>query len=72
MGCTAFFDLYLSCLLVVIVMVMVVVMMMVSYCHHDLRLRRIRHCEAEYCDHSKQKPFHNLGWSTAELLSELL
>jgi hypothetical protein len=38
-GCTAFFDLYLSCLLVVIVMVMVVVMMMVSYCHHDLRLR---------------------------------
>jgi hypothetical protein len=50
------FSFYLNRLLVVI-RVMVVVMMMVYY-HHDLRLRRIRDCEAEEKNCSEQKLFH--------------
>jgi hypothetical protein len=30
-----------------VVMVIVMVVVMVMYYHHDLRLRRVRHCDAE-------------------------
>jgi hypothetical protein len=36
------------------------VMMMVDY-HHNLRWHRIRYCEAEGENSSKQKLFHALG-----------
>jgi hypothetical protein len=42
-----------------VVMMMMVVMMGVYY-HHDLRLRRIRECEAEDESQSKQILFHTL------------
>jgi hypothetical protein len=43
------------------VMVMMVVVVMVVYNHHDLRLRRVRHCEAEEEHRSKPKLFHALS-----------
>jgi hypothetical protein len=52
-------DFCLNRLLVVVgMMVMVVVMMVWMYYHHDLRLRRIRYCEAEDENSSKQKLLH--------------
>jgi len=58
-GCGTLFDYCLNRLLVEIEMVMMmVVVMMVNY-HHYLRLRRIRYCEAEDEDCSKQKLFHS-------------
>jgi hypothetical protein len=42
------------------VVVVMVVVMVVNY-HHDLRLRRIRHCETEEKNRSIQKLFHALG-----------
>jgi hypothetical protein len=43
----------------VVVVMMVVV---VAYDHHDLRLRRIRSCEAEDESESKQNLFHSLQY----------
>jgi hypothetical protein len=42
-------------------MVMMVVVMVGVYNHHNLRLRRIRHCETEEKNRSIQKLFHALG-----------
>jgi hypothetical protein len=42
--------------------VVVVVMMVVAYDHHDLRLRRIRSCEAEGEGESKQNLFHSFQY----------
>ncbi len=42
------------------VVMVVVVMMMGVFSHHDLRLRRIRNCEAEEEHYSKEKLFHAL------------
>jgi hypothetical protein len=69
-----FSDFHLSRLLVgVLVMVMMVVVMMMGVLyHHDLRLRRIRDCEAEEEHCSEQKLFHNLCWHAAWLFAELL
>lgn len=41
-------------------MVMMVVVMVGMYYHHNLRLRRIRYCEAEEEHCSKQNFFHTL------------
>jgi hypothetical protein len=56
----AFFDSVLSRSLVRVLVMMMVVVMVGMYYHHDLRLRRIRYCEAEEKQCSKQKLFHNL------------
>jgi len=37
---------------------MMMVVVMVVYDHHDLRLRRIRHCETEEENRSEPKLFH--------------
>ena len=47
------------------VMMVVVMMVMVIYNHHDLRLRRVGHCEAEEEHRSKPKLFHALSWRVA-------
>jgi|SRR5579871_2322810 len=44
----------------VMVIVAVVVMMMVVNFHHDLRLRRIRYCEAREHNQAKPKASHTL------------
>jgi hypothetical protein len=44
------------------VMVVMMVVVMVAYDHHDLRLRRIRCCEAEDESESKQNLFHSLQY----------
>jgi hypothetical protein len=54
------------------VVVVMVVMMMAVYDHHDLRLRRIRHCEAEDKNDSKQNLFHDSVWRAALQFAELL
>lgn len=46
-------------------MVMMVVVVMVVYNHHDLRLRRIRHYEAEGENESQQNSFHDSVWRFA-------
>jgi hypothetical protein len=43
---------------VVVVVVVTTVMVMAVYNHHDLRLRSVRHCEAEDESESKQNLFH--------------
>lgn len=45
---------------IVMVMVMMVVVMMGMYYHHDLRLRRIRYCEAAKKHCCEEKLLHNL------------
>jgi hypothetical protein len=51
-------------------MVMMVVMMVV-YDHHNLRLRRIGHCEAEEENRAKQNLFHSLVSRAANQITEL-
>jgi len=46
--------------IVVVVMMSVVVMMALAYCHHHLRLRRIRCCDAEDESQCEQNLFHTL------------
>ena len=46
----------------VVVVMMMVVVVVVAYDHHDLRLRRIRSCEAEDESESKQNLFHSLQY----------
>jgi len=42
-----------------VMMVIVMVVMMAMNDHYNLRLRRIRHCEAEDEDQSEQNLFHS-------------
>ena len=51
-------------------MTMVVVAVMDN--HHNLRLRRIRCCEAEDESQSENDLFHNSVWRSASCFTELL
>jgi hypothetical protein len=53
-------------------MVVMMVVVMVRYDHHNLRLRRIRCCEAEDESQSENDPFHNSVLRTAGCFTELL
>ena len=55
----------LNQLLVEMVGVVMMVMVMEVYNHHDLRLRRIRHYEAEGENESQQNSFHDSVWRFA-------
>ena len=48
------------------------VVVMVRYDHHNLRLRRIRCCEAEDESQSENDLFHNSVWRSASCFTELL
>lgn len=67
---SCFYPIRLLGEIVVAVMMMVVVVMAVNYYNH-LRLRRIRKCEAEDENHSKQILFHDLSWLTRWRITEL-
>jgi hypothetical protein len=62
----------LNHLLVEMGMVVMMVVVMVRYDHHNLRLRRIRCCEAEDESQSENDPFHNSVLRTAGCFTELL
>lgn len=52
------------------VVVMMMMVMAVNY-NHNLRLRYIRHCDAENDSQSKQDCFHSLLWRTVGQFVEL-
>jgi hypothetical protein len=52
--------------------VVMAVMVMAVYNHHNLRLRRVWHCEAEDESESEQNPFHSSVSRVASFLTELL
>jgi len=54
--------------IVVVVVMPVVVMMTLTYSHHDLRLRRIRCCEAENEGQCEQNLLHPPSMSVCPLL----
>jgi hypothetical protein len=62
----------LNHLLVEMGMVVMMVVVMVRYDHHNLRLRRIRCCEAEDESQSENDLFHNSVWRSASCFTELL
>ena len=51
---------------------MMVMVMAVMYDHHNLRLRRIGHCEAEEKSESEQNSFHSSVLRVTSLFTELL
>jgi len=57
---------------IVMIVVVVTVMVMAVYDHHNLRLRRIGHCEAEEKSESEQNSFHSSVLRVTSLFTELL
>jgi len=53
-------------------LVMVMVMTAMVYYHHNLRLRRIRYCEAEDQHEAEQNLFHDSVWRGRICITELL
>ena len=55
-----------------VVVVMMAVMVVAVYNHHNLRLRRIGHCEAEDESESEQNPYHSSVSRVTSQCTELL